>query len=195
MSRREDGQDARNKKELIEKLKITLNQLRSGERFQMVDFDVDRASVPNCIHRLRHSWGFTIEGCGSKKKPYHMPIPDQKPQLISTTTAMRDAYYESEHWQGKRSERLEHDGYTCIKCGVSFEQEELEVHHDQYDLFEEDVLHHLVTLCKPCHRLVTENGKFTFPIGMWRDHLDQLEIDVDWPLWTMPSYPDHDPLA
>ncbi len=62
---------------------------------------------------------------------------------------LQDAYYQTDHWRGKSAERRRIDRHACTQCKA---RERLEVHHLRYELFGEDVLEDLRTLCEECHR-------------------------------------------
>lgn len=63
------------------------------------------------------------------------------------------AYLDSPEWKRKREQRLEIDGHKCVLCGATERQgSTLNVHHLTYDnMYQEDVQHDLVTLCRTCH--------------------------------------------
>jgi len=68
------------------------------------------------------------------------------------STADFSAQYKHPNWQKKRLEVLEHDNYTCRRCGAT--ETHLHVHHAQY--FKECKVwqYHqsqLLTLCDACH--------------------------------------------
>lgn len=64
-------------------------------------------------------------------------------------------------WQKKRLEILQRDKFSCLMCGDK--QEELHVHHRQYekdkDPWEVDNTS-LVTVCRSCHNLIEESISF-----------------------------------
>ncbi len=67
---------------------------------------------------------------------------------VRLTKSDQDAYYATPHWRAIAYERKEIDGFACVQCGST---EELATHHWQYNLFDEDVMHDLITFCSECH--------------------------------------------
>jgi 5-methylcytosine-specific restriction endonuclease McrA len=63
--------------------------------------------------------------------------------------------YKHPNWQKKRLEILEHDKFTCCKCGDT--ESQLHVHHSSYikgRMLWEYQTSELITLCEGCHELV-----------------------------------------
>tara|TARA_R110002072_G_scaffold302894_1_gene489532 strand:- start:12248 stop:12832 length:585 start_codon:yes stop_codon:yes gene_type:complete len=75
---------------------------------------------------------------------------------VRVNTHLKDAYYASEHWRRTSNERKSVDNFVCTQCG---ERDELETHHWRYDLFNEDILLDLQTLCRECHHRLHERLK------------------------------------
>ena len=69
-------------------------------------------------------------------------------ELIKVSKSLQDAYYATPHWKTVSAERKQFDNFTCQQCR---KQSDLETHHWRYELFEEDLLLDLITLCKSCH--------------------------------------------
>lgn len=67
---------------------------------------------------------------------------------VRVNDQLKESYYNSDHWRRTSTERKSVDNFTCSQCG---EREELETHHWRYDLFNEDILFDLQTLCRECH--------------------------------------------
>ena len=65
-------------------------------------------------------------------------------QRVRVTDHLRAMYYENDHWKRTVAERKSVDGPTCSQCG---DRELLETHHLRYDLFNENVLFDIQTLC------------------------------------------------
>ena len=80
---------------------------------------------------------------------------------VEVTDEMKAAYYASNHWKLKRTDRLYFDNYRCCNCKRT---SELEVHHWHYDLFNES-LDDLITFCRECHGRIHEypNVQVHFP--------------------------------
>jgi len=79
-----------------------------------------------------------------------------KRTLIKVEPSLQELYYQTRHWHSVSAQRREKDSFTCQQCGSG---EDLNVHHWRYRLFEESVLHDLMTLCRDCHRSVHEAVK------------------------------------
>lgn len=77
-------------------------------------------------------------------KPFELDLPSDK-------RAVYDGRIHSAEWAETREEVMLRDGSRCRICGCPHD---LQVHHISYDDFlDED---NLVTLCKPCHEIITE---------------------------------------
>ncbi|MEM1225847.1 MAG: hypothetical protein AAGJ40_09120 [Planctomycetota bacterium] len=72
---------------------------------------------------------------------------------VRITESQQARYYASDHWRRTSAERKSVDGFVCTQCGG---RERLETHHWRYDLFNEDVLYDLQTLCRGCHQRLHE---------------------------------------
>ena len=66
----------------------------------------------------------------------------------------------SPRWRATRERVIERDGHKCQICGC---KENLQVHHIRYknDYMENDFFNtqYLVTLCRPCHEIITDAVK------------------------------------
>lgn len=85
---------------------------------------------------------------------------------IRVTDRLRDSYYESAHWKQAATERKSVDGFTCSQCG---DRNRLQTHHWRYDLFSEDILFDLQTLCEGCHERLHQRlrgSKVHFPTSV-----------------------------
>ena len=71
-------------------------------------------------------------------------LPQEK-----VTRSLQEAYYRSPHWREVSCQRKQLDNFACVQCSG---KRELETHHWRYELFNEDVLKDLVTLCQECHQ-------------------------------------------
>ena len=70
----------------------------------------------------------------------------------SNYTTYNDYIANSAVWQAKRAHRLEIDNYTCQSC---YSKDHLHVHHITYkNLFNENVVKELITICKTCHKAI-----------------------------------------
>jgi 5-methylcytosine-specific restriction endonuclease McrA len=54
----------------------------------------------------------------------------------------------SQNWSNLKEKVKERDRFRCTKCGSN---DDLEVHHKNYDRFKQEKLEDLITLCKKCH--------------------------------------------
>jgi hypothetical protein len=59
----------------------------------------------------------------------------------------RNIYLKSDHWQSKREEKLKFNP-VCEMCGSN---EELQIHHLNYDNQSDEQMEDLQTLCRKCH--------------------------------------------
>ena len=59
-------------------------------------------------------------------------------------------YMNSNEWNQVRKQRIELDGFKCVKCGSDIQ---LEVHHLSYDNLGHEPMEDLQTLCSYCHYL------------------------------------------
>ena len=60
-------------------------------------------------------------------------------------------YLKTQHWELARSATLKRDENRCADCGISVEEEPLEVHHITYIRRGKERLEDLTTLCQDCH--------------------------------------------
>ena len=90
-------------------------------------------------------------------------------------------YLSSDHWKETRKKRLELDGYKCCICGIGCD---LDVHHLSYDrLWNEDVEHDLVTLCRVCHKTFHDFMSEYIPEvkeinKRWKDEAEQALTEI-----------------
>lgn len=145
------------------------------------------ARLAPAIEILRNGYGFQIAGNGSVKKPYRLVDPKQWPTKVRTTDEIESAYYESEHWKGEngvRSQRWEYDGYKCVLC-TGKNDEPIQCHHIVYNLFSES-LDELMTVCEWHHKLIHENSRIGFPIGVSLSIADRLVGYHEFEEWLKP---------
>ena len=62
-----------------------------------------------------------------------------------------EAYSNSAKWRRRRQRAIERAGYRCEKCGVSAQEERLEVHHLTYERLGSERDEDLSVLCHACH--------------------------------------------
>ena len=62
-----------------------------------------------------------------------------------------EAYINSAKWRRRRQRAIERAGYRCEKCGVSAQEERLEVHHLTYERLGSERDEDLSVLCHACH--------------------------------------------
>jgi hypothetical protein len=62
-------------------------------------------------------------------------------------------YLKSPEWNTIRLAKLKDSGYKCQDCGVTGDEELLDVHHVRYRLWGSENLADLEVLCRPCHDL------------------------------------------
>lgn len=134
------------------------------------------------IDKLRNCWGFNILGDGSYDSPYEMAFPYQMPEKVSVTDDIKRAYYETDHWQRMRHQRLTVDGYHCVICGAI---DDLNVHHIKYQLFEEEITE-LMTVCRFHHGVIHDNSRMAFPCGLSVDQCRKMGLVFEFPDWVLP---------
>lgn len=59
-------------------------------------------------------------------------------------------YLGSDHWKGKKSERLKLSNYCCDVCGD--DEIQLQVHHKHYETLGHEDMDDLASLCPYCHK-------------------------------------------
>lgn len=81
-----------------------------------------------------------------------MTDEERKEMQGKTDNWYKDIYLKSDHWRKVANERLKLDGYTCQMCGSrGTTGNNLEVHHWNYNYWNEDVAKELISLCDACH--------------------------------------------
>ena len=70
-------------------------------------------------------------------------------------------YLKSPAWHTKKAQVLERDGYRCALCNT---EDDLEVHHRNYDNIGKEPLSDLTSLCRSCHQRY-ENDKQELSLG------------------------------
>lgn len=99
-------------------------------------------------------------------------------KLVEVTDEMKQAYYLSQHWKTVREWRLLKDNMTCCWCKIRTVP--LQVHHWQYDLFNESI-DDLMTLCEQCHTKLHELDSVLvhFPHSVTPEIAERLQALVD----------------
>lgn len=189
------SESARLYHERREAMQKVLSDLRKGERIAKHLYETDLylgkgSRIAPSIDKLRNGYGFRIFGNGSSKKPYELADKNQWPSLIMVTEEIKNAYYKSAHWNKIRQQRYEMDGFSCIQC--KDESSILHCHHTNYkNLFNEDVVSDLHTLCETCHKLVHKYSRLKFPSGLPVDYVKQLGFLGIFEDWLLPPNPAH----
>jgi Helicase HerA, central domain len=99
-------------------------------------------------------------------------------------------YLQTQHWQSKRKEALQHAVYRCQICNAGGVQ--LDVHHRTYQRLGAELLSDLFVLCHECHDLFSTSGKlakYTPTQDKCEDAEDLPETDIK------PIIPDKSPKA
>jgi hypothetical protein len=138
------------------------------------------------IDALRNGWGFEIIGKGTVKSPYQLTSPMQSPAKVLTTDAIKDAYYETNHWASIRDKRFQHDNFRCVIC-VGSCRDSIACHHITYNLFGES-LNELMTVCDYHHRMIHDNSLLSFPKGveLWIAERLLGVVAYSFPEWLLP---------
>lgn len=77
------------------------------------------------------------------------------PAKYTTCKMGRDDYMETEVWKMLSRRRMEMDKRTCQDCGTA---QQLQVHHIRYpEVWGEERMEDLITLCDSCHAKLHEN--------------------------------------
>lgn len=146
-----------------EALAILRNRKLTKLSFEQ-DWKKDGSRLAPAINILRKDWGFNIAGSGTRKDPYWLLEPNQSPARVRTTEQMKALYYDSSHWSATRERRWQHDNYRCVLCVESC-KDEIQCHHVTYNLFNER-LDELMTVCRSHHKIIHEDSRLIFPIGV-----------------------------
>lgn len=94
------------------------------------------------------------------------------------TPQIQALYYLTPHWKLLASQRREFDGHRCCQCSAF---RELNVHHWQYKLFDEDMRKDLMTLCRSCHEAVhgfLSGSQVHFPRFLHRDVVARIQQEA-----------------
>jgi len=197
MGKKTTSDKARAHHERKEALQLILSHLRMGVPIEKVEFrkahNLEKSRVAPGIDVLRNGYGFGIIGDGSEKDPYKLVNKAQPPSLYPTNKKIKNAYYNSEHWQEIRKKRLAMDGYACRQCN---RKNNLRCHHGNYwedpltrekvNLFCEDIELDLITLCGFCHDRLHINSKLAFPKGLPVQIVNMLGFSSDFEEWLIP---------
>jgi hypothetical protein len=161
-----------------------LDLLRDGVQLTDVLWKEHRpgSRVAPVVDKLRNAHGFTINGEGSVKIPYVMPIRNQFPALVESTDEIKNAYWSCEHWREMRERRYAYDGHKCVLCGTNAN---LCCHHVCYRLFSES-LADLMTVCDSDHCKIHAAAKLKFPSGVSVEHVRRLGLEVSFEPWLLP---------
>ena len=65
--------------------------------------------------------------------------------------SVKEKYYTTAHWRRTAFLRKKMDGFQCVQCKA---KGDLETHHCRYNLFAENILRDLLTLCRQCHQIL-----------------------------------------
>ena len=101
-------------------------------------------------------------------------LRDANATLVKVPRSTHTQYCSLPHWKKVAAERKQIDGYRCVQCHST---EKLEVHHWRYELFAEDVVRDLCTLCSKCHHQMTEVLKGSgchFPTHLTQELKDRI---------------------
>jgi len=150
------------------------------------DWSKDGSRLAPAINVLRKGWGFHIAGSGTKRDPYWLLEPKQSPTRIRTTVAIKDAYWDCDHWKEISKRRFENDNYRCVVCSGACHAE-LRCHHIVYHLFKE-TLDQLMTVCEHHHEMIHKDSRLKFPIGIELWVAERLLEVVAYPFeeWLLP---------
>lgn len=124
--------------------KRTLECLRAGPKTTLELIAAVGPRPAAYVRQLRQQ-GWRIESTKLEKVALYRLVG--KVEMVEVTKAMQEAYYETQHWNDTRLQRLHFDGWRCASCGL---KHDLQCHHWKYDLFNENQVD-LLTLCRECH--------------------------------------------
>lgn len=91
-----------------------------------------------------------IDDAETLLRGYRMGVMDAVGKSIKDyTEGDYSLYLETEHWNTKRTEALNHYGAACVFCGSPTG---LQVHHRNYERVGFEFMSDLVVLCGRCHK-------------------------------------------
>lgn len=101
-------------------------------------------------------------------------LRDPTATLVKVPRSTHTQYCSLTHWKNVAADRKQFDGHRCVQCHSA---DKLEVHHWRYELFAEDVVRDLCTLCSRCHHQMTECLKGSgchFPTHLTQELKDRI---------------------
>ncbi len=109
-----------------------------------------RVHVPKCEQPL------PSEKPQRKRKPNRPKPPTPKQNRRARKKLTYRQYLQTDHWQAKRKEALQHFHSRCAVCAAT---EQLEVHHKNYSNPFAERMMDLEVLCRGCHENTHEGTK------------------------------------
>jgi 5-methylcytosine-specific restriction endonuclease McrA len=104
-----------------------------------------------------------------------------------------EAYINSAEWRRRRRRAIERAGYHCEKCGVSAQEERLEVHHLTYERIGHERDEDLSVLCHACHAKAdlerANKGQQKARSALWAKRLERDAGDHSGSLRAMSTAP------
>ena len=177
---------ARAHHESIDNQKKVLSELRAGELLTKTEWEgrdecLGKRLAP-VIYKLRMDFGLHIAGHGKKADPYYMPDVKALPTLAQVSDDMKQAYYETSHWQLTREKRFRRDSHSCVLC---FSHDSLACHHVTYSRLFGEWMQDLMTVCTECHEVIHSSCSMKFPGGIHVKYAAQLGWKGS-PAWVLP---------
>lgn len=163
-----------------------LLRMRSGIRLTDSEWrkSARKSRLAPTIDMLRNAHGFTILGDGSDSNGYFLQDLRQRPCKVHVTDAIKEAYYETDHWRETRDERMQRDDMLCVLCG---EFSQLQVHHVTYRNLFHEPLCDLMTVCETCHSRIHEAARLKFPSGIPTEFVQLLGFEPKFDQWLLPK--------
>jgi 5-methylcytosine-specific restriction endonuclease McrA len=146
--------------EALDSCKDRVAAILSDNKWHSNAYILAETGASESLRRLRdlRSAGWVIEMRG-KGRVWHYRWTGEIRKLERVTDEMQDAYYHTTHWRQISEQRRTFDCHECCRCKTD---SQLEVHHFQYHLFEEEITD-LMTLCTDCHKFVHNCTRVGFP--------------------------------
>ncbi len=162
---------------LRKKVSVLLQHLKSGP-LSTVDAEVVVHRGQAVICEMR-AMGYTIETLAKRGCRFYILHGFCDDNIVKVSKTVQQKYYETSHWKRTALKRKVIDNFRCVQCGNT---KDLNTHHWRYLLFNEDVEHDLVTLCRGCHSAVHDaisGSKVHFPRYVTVDLFERLKAEVN----------------
>ena len=123
------------------------------------------------VRELRQQ-GFVFESDMKARCYRFVSGPDEL--LVKVRDTVQSSYYQTPHWKAIAQHRKKMDQFQCCQCS---RRSNLHTHHWAYNLFAEDIVNDLITLCEICHETVhslTSGSSIHFPVYLPQEMIDRI---------------------